>query len=93
MENTCLHSEFFRYFIDIGGFLISIIVRTLDLVKQWIVCLNKKPSFYLFKAELNSSNYPNNEIDGMIYIRVRLLAPNFLGVKKLKEEIRKISKI
>lgn len=62
-------------------------VRTLELIKSWIVCLNKKPAFYVFKAELDHIKHKSNHIDGMKHIRVRILAPNFLGVKKVKEKI------
>jgi len=60
-------------------------VRTFDLIKPWIVCLKRKPAFYVFKVELDTATYKSNHIDGMDYMRVRLLAPNFLGVKKVKE--------
>lgn len=65
-------------------------VRTLELIKPWIVCLKRKPAYYVFKADLNIEKYPSNNIKDMKFLRVRLLAPNFLGIKKVKEEIIEI---
>lgn len=65
-------------------------VKTLDLIKPWILCLKRKPANYVFIAVINSDSQPNNSIKGKNYLRVRLLAPNFLGVKKVSEKILKI---
>ena len=64
-------------------------VRTMELIKPWIVCLKKPDSFYLFKAKIDPAKLSNN-IKGMKFVRVRLLAPNFLGIKKVKEEIQRL---
>ena len=70
-------------------------VRTMKLVKPWIVCLKKKqagnPAFYLFKARINNIDGSSNDIREMRFIRVRLLAPNFLGIKKVSEKLQDIN--
>ena len=54
-------------------------VCTEDVDKRdTIMFLNRHPSFYMFKSHLNQNKS---------FIRVRLLAHNFLGVKKTYETI------
>ena len=67
------------------------IVDTLDLEKDWIVCL-KKPDKnidrnYVFKQK-------NMKLDdSKKYVRVRFLISNFLGIRKAYEEIISLSEI
>ncbi len=60
-------------------------VITLEMMKDWIICLNKKPANYVFKTT-------NANIKDKNYLRVRLLASNFIGVKKVTEEYYTITK-
>lgn len=67
------------------------VVKTIDLEKDWIVCL-KKPDErtnrnYVFKQK-------NSDLDGSKkYLRVRFLISNYLGISKAYEEILSLSDI
>ncbi len=59
------------------------IVKTLDLEKDWIVCLTKSKNEkrnYIFKQHDVGQN-------GKTYVRIRFLVSNFIGIKKVYEEI------
>jgi hypothetical protein len=65
--------------------------KKLDLVKDSSLLLRSCPDEYIFKTKTNKKNpaiIPDNKYE---YIRVRLVAPNFLGVRKVFQEIKKIS--
>ena len=61
-------------------------VRTLELQKDWIICLmrsngNEVGPYYVFRTKV-----PLNPID-RTHLRVRFLIPNFIGIKKAYEVI------
>ena len=70
------------------------------MVKNYTIFIKACPDEYIFKTEeINCEDdeipqkhcdYPYNHYQ---YIRVRLIAPNFIGVKKVYESIQKISDV
>ena len=66
------------------------IANTLRLRKDWIVFLKTCPDFYLFLASKNQVCRSHDNTNAKIeynFLRVRILAPNFLGVKKSYENV------
>lgn len=66
--------------------------KTLELEKDSTVFLRHSPDEYIFRAK-----YPkqclNSRLANYNYFRVRLLSPNFLGIKKAHEKIIKLDTI
>ncbi|KAF5031384.1 hypothetical protein DSECCO2_628280 [anaerobic digester metagenome] len=59
------------------------VVNTLDSIKDSIICLKAPPANYTFKFEESKLAQKN-------YLRIRLLANNIIGIKKVTEKVYEI---
>lgn len=63
--------------------------NTIELIKSSSLLVRKCPDEYIFICKENIKF--ENPVNKYSHIRVRLVAPNFLGVRKVIERIEKIS--